>query len=182
MAEQERELGWDDEIQNDSPGFAVAPEGDYDFTVVGLAKERHEARPGGKIPDCPKAVYTLRVMTLTGPVDFRHNLFLHSRCEGMICEFFTAIGHRQHGQRIKPNYQAAVGATGRCKVGTREHNGNTYNEVKKFYEPKPGQPVAPPVGQSPPPAQPPVQQAPPQAVPQTQTRFSQMPPGDDTPF
>lgn len=36
------------------------------------------------------------------------------------------------------NWNAVTGAHGRCKIGTRVYNGNQYNEVKKFLEPKPG--------------------------------------------
>ena len=36
------------------------------------------------------------------------------------------------------NWNAVPGAHGRCKIGTRVYNGNQYNEVKKFLEPKQG--------------------------------------------
>ena len=65
----------------------------------------------------------------------RHNLFLHTRTEGMICNFFTAIGQRQHGQQYTMNWNAVPGARGRARIGIREYNGKKYNEVKRFLEP-----------------------------------------------
>ena len=35
-------MSWDDEIQNDGEGFRVLPEGEYEFTVEGFARGRHE--------------------------------------------------------------------------------------------------------------------------------------------
>ena len=40
MAE-EREFGWDDEIENDSE-FQILPDGDYNFTVTGFERGRHQ--------------------------------------------------------------------------------------------------------------------------------------------
>lgn len=129
----ERELGWDDTIENDSPEFILLPEGDYDFTVDHFDRERH---PGSeKLPPCNKAVLYLNVETPQGTATVRHNLFLHTRTEGMVCAFFTAIGQRQHGQRINMNWTAVPGAKGRAKIGVREYNGKQYNEVKRFLEP-----------------------------------------------
>jgi len=64
----------------------------------------------------------------------------------MLCAFFTAIGQRQKGEKVKMNWGAVVGATGRCRVGTRKwkaDNGEerTSNEIKRFYEPAEKAPV-----------------------------------------
>ena len=72
-----------------------------------------------------------------------HNLFLHRKCEGLLCAFFTSIGQRKHGETLRPNWQAVVGATGRCKVGIHEWTGNDgqkrqSNEITRFLEPVAG--------------------------------------------
>lgn len=41
----ERELGWDDEIQQDAPEFIVLPEGIYQFTVKEFERIRHTPNP-----------------------------------------------------------------------------------------------------------------------------------------
>lgn len=134
----DREFGWDDEIENDSPDFVTLPEGDYDFEVIDFERGRH---PGSeKLPPCNKAVVHIRVQGAEGVSTIRHNLFLHSKTEGMLCAFFTGIGQRQKGEKLKMNWNKVVGSTGKCKVGVRKwkaKDGNELvsNEIKKFYEP-----------------------------------------------
>ena len=65
----------------------------------------------------------------------QNRLFLHSRCEGLLCAFFTCIGQRKHGEKLKMNWNEVVGARGRAKIGHREYNGNIYNDIKRFYAP-----------------------------------------------
>jgi len=147
MTSDEKVLGWDDEISNDDQGaFEVAEPGEYSFEVVNLVRGRHNAKQDGKIPDCPKAEVTLRIFTKDGDkVDFKHNLYLHSRCEGMLCAFFKAIGQRKHGEPLRPNWANLIGSKGRCKVGVREYSTSggekrKANEVKKFLDlPESGQ-------------------------------------------
>ena len=57
MAE-EREFGWDDEIENDNE-FQILPDGDYNFTVTGFERGRHQG--SAKLPPCNKAIITLNV-------------------------------------------------------------------------------------------------------------------------
>lgn len=142
MSEDEKVLGWDDPISDDSQGeFELVAPGEYAFEIVNLSRERHTAKADGKIPNCPKAVVTLRVYTPDGDkADLRHNLFLHSRCEGMLCAFFRAIGHRKHGEVLRPDWTRVIGSKGRCKVGVREFLGKDgekkkSNEIKSFLDP-----------------------------------------------
>ena len=89
MAE-EREFGWDDEIENDSE-FQILPDGDYNFTVTGFERGRHQG--SAKLPPCNKAIITLNVADGKGNQGtIKHNLFLHTKTEGMLCAFFTALG------------------------------------------------------------------------------------------
>lgn len=143
----EREFGWDDQIENDGPEYVILPEGDYDFEVLSMERSRH----GGseKLPPCNKATLSIRITAENGDSTMvRHNLFLHSKCEGMLCAFFTAIGHRKHGEKISMNWNAVPGSRGRCKVKIRTWKGNDgedkqNNEIAKFYEPAEGQQTGP---------------------------------------
>ena len=127
-----RELGWDDQIENDGADFILLSEGDYDFEVASLERGRH----GGSdnLPPCNKAVLHLRIETPEGTASIRHQLFLHTRTEGLLCAFFTAIGQRAKGERLVPRWGEVIGSKGRCKVGIRKYEGKEYNEVKRFYE------------------------------------------------
>ena len=136
MSEMERELGWDDEIEKDGSDFILLPEGDYDFTVESFERGRHNGSE--KLPPCNKAILKLRIETPEGTTLINHNLFLHTRTEGMISAFFTSIGQKKKGEKVKMNWNAVIGAKGRCKVGIHEWTGNDgekrqVNNIKKFY-------------------------------------------------
>lgn len=147
MADFERELNWDDEIVKDSD-FILLPEGDYNFRVTGFERGRHNGSE--KLPPCNKAIITLEIDSSEGKVYIQHNLFLHTKCEGLLSNFFTGIGQKRHGEPLKMNWNSVIGSTGRCKIGVRSWE-NKYgkqmqsNEVKKFYEPTgaAAQPAAP---------------------------------------
>lgn len=137
MADFERELDWDDEISKESE-FTLLPEGDYKFTVVGFNRCRHNG--SAKLPACNKAELELKVDDGKGNTGtILHNLFLHTKTEGIISAFLIAIGQKKHGEPTRPNWNAMVGAQGRCKVGIHEwvnDKGETMknNQIKKFYD------------------------------------------------
>jgi hypothetical protein len=135
-----RELGWDDVIENDST-FTLLPEGDYPFEVTGMERARHNG--SAKLPACAKAVLTIKIDGgALGTTTVTNNLFLHTRTEGLLCAFFTAIGQRKHGEPLKMNWGKVIGARGHCKVGIRkwigEKDGQEHesNEIKQFLEPQ----------------------------------------------
>lgn len=135
---QGRELSWDELIENDSPEFITLPEGDYNFTVTGFDRARHNG--SDKLPPCNKAVIHIKVEGNGGISTVKHNLFLHTITEGMLCSFFTAIGQRKKGEKLVMNWNKVIGATGRAKVGINKWSNDdgkefTNNEIKKFYAP-----------------------------------------------
>lgn len=139
MTTDGRELEWEEQIENDGPDFEVLPAGDYDFEV--LSFERARFAGSDKMPPCRQAIISIKITGAAGQTTVKHNLFLHTKTEGLLCAFFTGIGHRKHGERITMNWNKVVGSRGRCKVGTRTFKGKngddiTVNEIKKFYEPK----------------------------------------------
>lgn len=132
------ELGWDSAIENDGPEFILLPEGDYDFEITNFERGRHAG--SDKLPPCNKATVYLRFETDDGVTTIKHNLFLHSITEGMLCSFFIAIGQRKHGEKITMNWNGVVGSRGRARVGIRNYKDKNLedrksNEIKKFYEP-----------------------------------------------
>ena len=135
----EGELGWNDVIENDSPEFVILPDGDYDFEVIDFERGRHNG--SANLPPCNKAVVHIEVEGPEGTATIKHQLFLHTKTEGLLCAFFNGIGQRQKGEKMKMNWNAVVGSKGRCKVGTRKWTNDegkemVFNEVKKFYEPE----------------------------------------------
>lgn len=130
----DRELGWDDELTVDAKDFILLPEGDYEFTVTKFERTRHtpNLQNPGKLPACNKAVITVTIETSEGDAIMTHNLFLHSSTEGMLSAFFGAIGQKRHGEPLKMNWNAVMGARGVCRVNHREYNGEKYNNIKQM--------------------------------------------------
>ena len=140
----ERELGWDDQIENDGPEFVTLPEGDYDFEITTFERGRYNG--GDNLPACNMATIHIKIDAPEGSTTIKHKLFLHSKTEGMLCAFFTGIGQRKKGEKLKMNWNAVPGSVGRCKVGIRKWKNDkgeelTFNEIKKFYEPAEGAPT-----------------------------------------
>jgi hypothetical protein len=153
MSGEDRVLGWEDEISNDSlgPSTIFAP-GEYQYEIVNVVRGRHTPKETGKLPECPKAEVTVRVYAKDGSeyIDLKENLFLHSRCEGMLCQFFRSIGHRKHGEPLVMDWKKVVGCRGRCKVSLREYTMDgekrQANDIKAFLDPKMVPAAAPDAG------------------------------------
>lgn len=132
----ERVLGWDDEISKESE-FIVLPAGDYDFMVESYERGRYEPSAAATLPACPMAIIHLAIQTplsQSGKTVIKHTLYLHSRCEGFLSEFFLSIGLKKKGEPLRMNWQAVPGTTGRLKLAVEtSKNDNQYNTVKKFY-------------------------------------------------
>lgn len=138
MSLEGRELGWEDQIENDGPEFVVLPEGDYDFEVVNFERARHNG--SDKLPPCNKAIIHIKINAPQGSTTIKHNLFLHTITEGMLCAFFTAIGQRKKGQKVTMNWNQVIGSKGKAKVAIKKWTNDEGrelqgNEIKKFYEP-----------------------------------------------
>ena len=139
----DRELQWDDTIEKESSDFVLLPEGDYNFVVDSFERGRH----GGseKLPACNKAVLKLRVESDKGTALITHNLFLHTKTEGLLSAFFESIGQKKKGEKMAMNWSRVPGATGRAKVGihtyvNKDGEERQSNDIKKFY-PKENKPA-----------------------------------------
>lgn len=142
----DRELNWDDEILEES-SFTLLPEGDYEFTVKGFNRGRHSG--SAKLPACNKAELEIAVDDGKGNRGtIFHNLFLYTKCEGLLSAFFISIGQKKHGEPLKMNWSTVIGAKGRCKVAIDKWTGNDgtekqNNKITKFYEPSTANTAAP---------------------------------------
>lgn len=130
-----RELDWNDTIEKDSSDFITLPEGDYDFMVEGFDRARHNG--SDNLPPCNKAILKIRIDDPAGTVIVTHNLFLHTKVEGLISAFFSSIGQKKKGEQLRMNWALVPGARGRLKLGIRKYQKDgedrTINEIKKFY-------------------------------------------------
>lgn len=130
----DRALDWDDEIENENE-FTLLPEGEYDFEVLKFERGQHNG--SAKLPACRKAILTIKLIGKNGESTvITHNLFLHTKCEGILSAFFLSIGEKKHGEKVRMNWPAVPGAKGRCKVYIDNYNGNQYNKIKSFLAPE----------------------------------------------
>ncbi len=133
--DNERELDWNDTIEKDSSDFITLPEGDYDFMVESFDRARHNG--SDNLPPCNKAILKIRIDDPAGTVIVTHNLFLHTKVEGLISAFFSSIGQKKKGDQLRMNWALVPGARGRLKLGIRKYQKDgedrTINEIKKFY-------------------------------------------------
>lgn len=131
-----RELGWDDEIQQESSRLLL-PDGDYRFTVERFDRARHAG--SNKIPPCNKAIVYFRVFAANGnSVLITENLFLHTSMEWKLSEFFASIGMKRKGEKAQMNWNEVYGKSGVCHVKTRiyekkDGNDGMSNQIDKLY-------------------------------------------------
>lgn len=134
----DRMFDWNDVIENDGT-FTLLPEGVYPFTVVKF--ERGEHAGSDRIPPCKKAVLTIELDGgALGTTEITENLFLHSKQEWKLCQFFTAIGQRKKGEQMRMNWQAVPGAKGWAEVvvnkyKNRDGEDRQNNRVGKYLDP-----------------------------------------------
>jgi hypothetical protein len=134
---QERELGWDDEIEKDGGDFTLLPEGDYNFTVTKFERARFQG--SAKMPACNQAKLELTIHSPEhGDVTVFHNLFLHTKTEGLLSNFFAGIGQKKKGEKLRMNWNTVIGSKGKLQLEINKFTGRdgeerTNNQVKKFY-------------------------------------------------
>ena len=134
----DRELGWNDPIEHDGSEWTLLPAGEYAFRVAKFERKRFGG--SAKLPPCNQAALVLEVGDAEQATTVTHNLYLHSKTEGLLCAFFRSIGARQHGERLVMDWSKVVGATGRCRVKVRDWTGKDgqtrqSNEVDRFLDP-----------------------------------------------
>jgi len=132
-------FGWNDTIQNESE-YEVLPNGTYDFEITSMA--RGEFPGSEKMIRCYKADLTIRV---TNPVDGTtgtvfDTLYLNSKAEWKLSQFFISIGQKKHGEPLKMDWSKVEGAKGRLELRvntytTRDGEERTNNKVSKYLEP-----------------------------------------------
>ena len=133
MADFENELfDWDSEIESDGQEYVAVVPGDYSFTVTKV--ERKQYQGSDKIPACNMAEVSGTIDVPKGTATFRERLYLVGSQEWKLSSFFRCLGMKKHGEKLRMNFPGAVGKKGYAKFGNHEHNGNTYNQIEKYYD------------------------------------------------
>lgn len=142
MADEGRELDWNDTIENDGADFTTIADGEYGFEVKSFRRGRHDG--SANLPSCNKAILTLDIFDDDGKGvgSIEHNLFLHSKTEGLVCQFFRSISRRKHGEKLKMDWNKVIKATGRCRIKNKTEPKKkdptqtvTFCNIDKFLDP-----------------------------------------------
>lgn len=131
-----RELNWDDQINEEGGSYEPLPEGNYDFTVAKVDKARSKGE--GKLPPCNMAKVTFDVWSESGKREIIVNFVLHTSLEWKLSQLFLSVRMKKHGEPLRMNWTAIVGKTGKCKVTVREYTKSDgskgySNDIKQFY-------------------------------------------------
>ena len=131
-------LDFDGEIQHDGAAFAVLPDNDeVEFTVNDVVKGRN------KDGTLPQVRLELNCVSLAGHgrANVSDFITMTRKSEWKLCEFFTALGLRRHGETLKMNWDIK-GRTGRAtviveKFTKRDGSEGTGNKIKRYLESAP---------------------------------------------
>ena len=137
MSDFENEVfDWDSEIESDGKEYVTVQPGDYAFTVTKVERQNYPGNQssGGKIPACNLAVVSGEIDVPKGKATFRERLYLYKGYEWKLSAFFRCLGLKKHGEKLRMNFNEAVGKRGMAKFGNHEYNGSTYNQVEQYYD------------------------------------------------
>ena len=137
-----QELGWNDPISQEQE-YEILPAGIYEFTVENMERGRY----GGseKMAPCNKADLTLSVRDPQSDTSGKvfDTLYLSSKAEWRLSQFFLSIGQKKKGEPLRPNWTEVPGSTGKVEIEINKYidksgNQKENNRVKKYlpYEPK----------------------------------------------
>ncbi|MCT1797403.1 hypothetical protein [Aerococcus viridans] len=137
-------LSWDSEIKQES-SFNLLPAGEYQFEVEKMERGQYQPSPKSSIRDVsPQAELHIKIFGGEhGNTNVIERLILHTKTEFKISEFFIAIGQKQPGQPLTPNWNYVIGSTGRCEIEVNKYNNSNgqereNNRVVRFLEPEQG--------------------------------------------
>ena len=129
MSDLGQEIPWDGSIQNDGEDFTPLPEGEYKFTVAYIEKLRFDG--SAKMGACNIAKVCLKIHPSNRQVF--HRLFMNTKSEWALCQFFKSIGMRKTGERMHFDWSKVPGKSGYCRLVI---NGD-YNNVDRFLDAPP---------------------------------------------
>lgn len=114
---------WDSEISADGQDFSPLPEGDYVFEVTDLKKEYFSG--SAKLPACPRAAMTLKVYSedMSRSVTVYEGLLLCAKMEWRVSGFLRCVGMKKHGQKVRPNWDHMIGASGVAHFKVEDYTG-----------------------------------------------------------
>lgn len=136
MSDINRELGWDDEIENIS-SFVEVEDGEYEFIVDHF--ERAKVGGEGKYAGMNMAVIYCNILA-DGEPQLKTNIIMHTKFQWKLSQFFISIGLMQNEEnaKLRLNWNAVGGCRGRCRIENRPNYNDktkTHPEIMEFLAP-----------------------------------------------
>ena len=138
-----RELDWDDQIENEGQEFELLPEGTYDYTVENMARGRFAGSERMAACNCANLTLLIRNPETGNDCRVFDTLYLNSKAEWRLSQFFLSIGQKKKGEPLRPNWAAVPTSCVKVEIEIHEYvdkNGKARknNRVTKYlpYEPK----------------------------------------------
>lgn len=133
MAE-DRELGWDEQLEWQEGGFVQIPPGDYSFTIDHYERGRF---PGNeKSIACNTLIVFFNIRT-EGDPQIRETYFLRKNMAWKIQELFVGLGLMEKGADLNlRKIEELPGLSGRCEVSLdldKKDPEKKYNHIKKVH-------------------------------------------------
>lgn len=129
------ELNFEDTIEEESGGFALLPDGDYEYTVSKVTRGRYDG--SDKMPACNSVTVEMTVWGADDKTTVTERFFLVKKFEWKLSQFFLSLGLKKHGEPLRMRWNIE-GMRGKCKLYVdtyRKQDGSEgkSNKVKKFY-------------------------------------------------
>ena len=129
------ELNFEDTIEEESGGFSLLPDGDYEYTVSKVTRGRYDG--SDKMPACNSVTVELTVWGADDKATVTERFFLVKKFEWKLSQFFLSLGLKKHGEPLRMRWNIE-GMRGKCKLYVdtyRKQDGSEgkSNKVKKFY-------------------------------------------------
>jgi hypothetical protein len=131
-------IDFDSTIENDGEGFTILPNGDeveYEIKEIEKGRNADGTKPMVKIKLVATSTKGL------GRTSITDSITMSRKSEWKLCEFFTSMGMRKHGEKLQLNWDL-VGAKGRATVSVDEWVGRDgekrkSNKIKHYLIPLP---------------------------------------------
>ena len=133
-----RALDWNEAVEEKA--YEPLKAGIYRFQVTGFMRKRHEGSEN--LSPCPMAELNVEIDGgAEGKRTIKHNLFLHTKTQNFLAQFFMSIGMpKGSDDKVIMDWSKVPGSKGSCELyvdefTTRSGNVVKTNKIKKFISP-----------------------------------------------
>lgn len=132
--ESKEVFSWDDEIEIVKQDYIELEPGEYPFTVQNITRSYFDG--SDKIPACHEMDVELLVETPDGDAIVHDRFYFCRKMLFKISSFAMTLGLARVGDRLKIDWPALRGRSGRARISTREYKNRLYNQIDRYIIPE----------------------------------------------